>query len=721
MKSKMNYKSKRNLIIGLIAAVIVIAAIVGTVAYIKGNTSSQAAMEENNIENSQISNNIDKNTVTDNGGGTGPVVTPADNGNEGSTTEQQGNNDNANNTPANVNTNNDNNTTTNTNNAGGNNGTQTGKTNTPSKEYVQKTIIPNGGEERLVSEDEKMSWRPITVSAKTATADINVVKPQIESHKLAFINDDDINDEPIHSTVQRNDIITYVIQVVNHSEIEAKGVNIYDTLPIGTELIEGSISDNGTIKNGRISWRIDIPAKNEEEPIRVSFKVRVLLEDAEGNEITLIDNQAIVDGNPTEITHNPAVTAIKKVQVVANDGSLLDNQTVVPGTRLRYTIVLKNTTAYDGVTKVTDKIPEGTAFIEGSISEGGVLENGIITWETVKVPANSEAEVYFDVTVKNNTRQTVKNIAKIGNNDEPPVPEDPDNPDNPPYTNEVRTPVFIASKTSVLDGKTVRETNTVEYVITVTNVGNPDIEEENIAGTAKLNDKYWISDSNKMTFVDGIMVIKDKDGNQISSTNVDENFLKNIEVTLNAGETAVITYRATVNSINKEIPDEGTVTDDIANNLYWAKSEEDDEPSRPENPNDETNPGNPENPNDPTKPTPDPDDPDNETPIDTVIVNVEEKYIKVEAEKKWIDDDNKYGTRPENITFRLFRGYDIDNQNEDLNISEIGNSENNWKVEFTKLKESDANGRVYVYTVKEDAVKNYTTTYSADKLTVTNK
>ena len=55
----MNYKSKRNLIIGLIAAVIVIAAIVGTVAYIKGNTSSQAAMEENNIENSQISNNID--------------------------------------------------------------------------------------------------------------------------------------------------------------------------------------------------------------------------------------------------------------------------------------------------------------------------------------------------------------------------------------------------------------------------------------------------------------------------------------------------------------------------------------------------------------------------------------------------------------------------------------------------------------------------------------
>ena len=277
MKSKMNYKSKRNLIIGLIAAVIVIAAIVGTVAYIKGNTSSQAAMEENNIENSQISNNIDKNTVTDNGGGTGPVVTPADNGNEGSTTEQQGNNDNANNTPANVNTNNDNNTTTNTNNAGGNNGTQTGKTNTPSKEYVQKTIIPNGGEERLVSEDEKMSWRPITVSAKTATADINVVKPQIESHKLAFINDDDINDEPIHSTVQRNDIITYVIQVVNHSEIEAKGVNIYDTLPIGTELIEGSISDNGTIKNGRISWRIDIPAKNEEEPIRVSFKVRVIV------------------------------------------------------------------------------------------------------------------------------------------------------------------------------------------------------------------------------------------------------------------------------------------------------------------------------------------------------------------------------------------------------------------------------------------------------------
>ena len=737
MKAKVNYKKRRNIIIGLIAAVVAVIAIGGSVAFIKGNRSASATMEENNISenanaNANANSTENNENQTDNVSNNAESTTSIENGEINNNTNNQNgtdgvrNNSRATSLSQNSGDAQRNNTQSRANSASTNN------SNVPNREYIQTTIIPNGGEERLVSEDEKIGWRPITVSAKTAVAEIDLVEPNIESHKLSYINDDSTNDEPIHSTVQKNDTITYVIQVVNHGDVEAKGINIYDSIPTGTELVEGSISDDGTIANGRISWKKDIPANNEETPVKVSFKVKVLLKDAEEKEITLIDNQAIVNGKPTEETHNPAVTAVKKVNVVANDGTLLDNKTVVPGTRLRYTVVLTNSTEYYGVTKVTDRIPEGTSIIDNSISEGGKLENGIITWETVKVPANSEAEVYFDVTVNKDTRTTVKNIAKIGNNDEPSVPEELENPESPEdpttpedpdntYTNEVRTPVFVASKTSVLDGEKVRETNTVEYVITVKNVGNPQIEEENIEGTAKLYDQYWVQDTDKMEFAEGIMIITDNDGEVISKEEVDEEFLKNIEVTLNAGNTATITYTATVNAMDKEIPNEGLVVDDIANNLYWSKSENPDEPSRPENPNDPSSPVNPTNPDDPTKPTPDPDDENSEEPIDTVIIEVEEKYIEIEASKTWIDADNEYETRPENVTFKLFRGYDLENQDEDMNESVTLSSENSWKAKFSKLKESDAEGRKYVYTVKEDEIKNYTTTYSEDKLTVINK
>ena len=738
MKAKLDYKKRKSIIIGLITTIIAIIAISGSVAFIKGNRNASAKMNENNITENTITSSTENNgnqddTINNN------VESAISNENTNDNTENQSgateieNSSNTTNLVQNNGSRQQNNTQSTT------NSSRTNDSNSPSREYTQTTIIPNGGEERLVSEEEKIGWRPITVSAKTAVAEIDLVELNIESHKLSYINNDSINDEPIHSTVQKNDIITYVIQVINHGEVEAKGVNIYDSIPEGTELVEGSISDNGTITNGRISWKMDVPANNEKEPVKVSFKVKVLLKGAEGNEIALIENQAVVNGKPTEETHNPSVTAVKKVNVVANNETLLDNKTVVPGTRLRYTVILTNSTEYDGVTKVTDKIPEGTSIIDDSISEGGKLENGIITWETVKIPANSENEVYFDVTVNNSARETVKNIAKIGNNDKPPVPdkptnpEEPENPDeptypdnptdpeDPTYTNEVRTPIFTASKTSQLDGQKVRETSTVEYVIKIHNNANPEIEEENVVGTARLNDRYWISDEGKMTFAEGTMVITDKDGKEVSTKEVDEEFLKNIEVTLNAGETATITYSATVNPIDKEIPDEGLVVDEISNNLYWAKSEKPEEPARPENPNDETVPGNPNNPNDPTKPTPDPDDENKEEPIDTVIIEVEEKYIEIESSKIWVDADNEYGTRPESVTFRLFRGYDLNSQDEDMNELVTLSQENSWKAKFSKLKESDAEGRKYVYTVKEDIVKNYTATYSEDKLTVTNK
>ena len=68
MKARINYRSKRTIIIISIAVVLLIAAIAGTVAFVKGNRDSAAAMTDNNPGTSQndgtnagLPNNGDQN------------------------------------------------------------------------------------------------------------------------------------------------------------------------------------------------------------------------------------------------------------------------------------------------------------------------------------------------------------------------------------------------------------------------------------------------------------------------------------------------------------------------------------------------------------------------------------------------------------------------------------------------------------------------------------
>lgn len=102
LKARINYRSKRTIIIISIAVVLLIAAIAGTVAFVKGNRDSAAAMTDDNPVTSQndgtnagLPNNGDQNNGSDqNNDGTtlptdGDNTNPADsnnNDNNGSTT-----------------------------------------------------------------------------------------------------------------------------------------------------------------------------------------------------------------------------------------------------------------------------------------------------------------------------------------------------------------------------------------------------------------------------------------------------------------------------------------------------------------------------------------------------------------------------------------------------------------------------------------------------------
>ena len=736
MKGKRTIKT---IAIAISAVVLLAVATTGTVVYLKDNSDAEAktANERNIVETLPVTDDneeaqeiettpedqqedetaVDPNVTENTDTAQQNATQENENAENQTTTQENRGSDNQTTTQENRSSNNQ--ATPSTGDSGTDETTTTEASNTPSQEYVQTVTETRTEITEEPWETKSVGWFPKTLELDVNDIDIN--KPKFETKKTATVNSDDKV-----TTVFRGDIITYKIYVKNTTAVKFESITVSDTIPEGTIYVEDSIDNNGNIsQDGELTWKVDLNAGEEKV---VSYKVKVILESDSQEEIMQIDNTAKVNEEDTNTTHNPTITYDKQVKVIAVNGEELDNQIVAPGTRLRYYINLTNASEYDAITRVTDVIPEGTSLIAGTISNGGAIEKvNQIIWEEVSIPAGETVNVSFDVTVNNNRKETVSNVAKIG-------AEKIDNQDETSgeqYTNTVKTPVFKASKQSSFDydsqKKTpkLHETNEVTYVITVTNsASTDDPDTSSLTGTAKLEDKFWKDDLNKMTYKSGTLVIKDNTGTEVfSNENISESFLSNIEITLAPGQTATLTYVYSINEMKNPTIEEIDLTskiawDEISNNLYWAEPTEDD-PSRPQNSNDTTNCNNTENPNDPTKPTADPKEPEKPGLIDTVIIHVEEESINIEAIKEWIDFENKYLKRPDFVSFTLYRNEVSTGVT--LRVSE----QTNWKGEFNNLRKTDINGNPYVYTIMEDGVNYYKTPaigmLGADnKITITN-
>lgn len=466
MKARINYKSRKTIIITCVIAVLLIAAVTGTVAFIKGNNNAAAAMPEDNEQvnlNNGNSNNGDTPQENDNQNN-GENVEPNLNGDQNNGTTNNG-------------ANNSNTTNQNTNNGTTTAGTTTGTTttgnngaNVPNQDYTQTTVIP-GRDNVLVEQNTKIGWSPISVAAYIATANLNIHKPNLELQKYAYLDGDSLEKLPINTAVQKGETITYVIKITNKGNEDANGIRTIDSIPEGTEL--ASISEGGELNSdGKIIWKSDIKAG---ETVIVSFKVIVT-----ADSIDLINNIAKVNGEETPETKTPVITANKTAQIVTivDKEEVLENRDAKVGETIRYTITAKNTSEVAGTTVIKDSIPEGTTFVDGSITENGNFdkENGTITWNNVVVPAKGEASVSFDVIVNERTTagevvKSVSNTATVGNTP----------------TEEVETKVANittvktstgkhADGTPVTDENPLHELDEITYTLTATNSGNADGE-----------------------------------------------------------------------------------------------------------------------------------------------------------------------------------------------------------------------------------------------------
>lgn len=637
MKAKINYKSRKTIIIIAIAVILVIAAIAGTVAFIKGNNNAAAAMpedEQTTIGDAQNNNGGDANQNDGN-----PSENPSDNpqtelpaveaDNNGTTTAGNG----ATVTGDNGTTGTTNGgTTTNGNGTGATTGTTTGTAGTgatvPNQDYTQTTtvITENPWETKTIG------WSPLSISAYTAVANLGINKPDLATEKLAYVQGDSLDKLPENTAIQKGEVITYVIKVTNKGNLNATSIRTIDTVPAGTELVDGSITANGTESNGKITWKTDIEAG---KPVELSFQVKVV-----ADSINLIENTAKVNGTETPTTQNPVITSDKQASVVIlKDGEeALEDRDAKVGETIRYTITAINKSEVDGTTIITDKVPTGTTYVADSASEGAVVaDDGTITWEKVTVPAGEEVTVSFDVTVnkeiyneetqQNESVKSVKNTATVGT-----IP-----------TGEVETKVanITTTKASKPSATPLHELDTITYRLTATNSGNG-------TGTVTISDKI----PEGTTLVGDVTVTGD-------TTKYDETQLKNgiaVEVKQSEAKTVTFTVRINVFKLGeKNVTEENGKTIRTIDNLVAAQ--------------------------------------DGETITPGTSDKVEKEYVSVNVKKNFVDiTNNADKTKPSSINVGLFVGGNkIDTKSLDAN----------WEASFTKLDKYNSSNQLITYSVKE--------------------
>ncbi|MCL2298660.1 MAG: hypothetical protein FWC27_00755, partial [Firmicutes bacterium] len=247
-------------------------------------------------------------------------------------------------------------------------------------------------------------------TAEVNGADTNTVIVEVYSHLLSSI-------PPSGDTVRVGDIITYKISLYNAFENDLPALRVVDTLPPGTQFMEGTITGIGngvyiTAANC-VEWNIEALPFGLTE---LTFQVRVLPEAAGGE----IHDRALIYGygdaaeETNEVFHPVALPELS----AEKSADPLETELLQPGSTLTYFITVSNNTdsPMEGV-PVLDVIPDGTSYVADSADHDGVYsqEDGNIKW-TVGIAAQSEIVLSFRVTVDEfeGDQATITNRALYG-------------------------------------------------------------------------------------------------------------------------------------------------------------------------------------------------------------------------------------------------------------------------------------------------------------------
>ncbi|MGY6558297.1 MAG: T9SS type B sorting domain-containing protein, partial [Nitritalea sp.] len=271
---------------------------------------------------------------------------------------------------------------------------------------------------------------------------------------------------PATVNVLAGESITYTIRVRNVGNAAARNVVVTDALPAGT--VFESATAGGVFGGGTVTWNVaEIAAGGE---VVLELVLGIPANTVAG---TVIRNIAVADSpddpdGPKENAPDPDTDV--RVETLANLAIMKrsDTPVAIAGENLAYTITVTNNGPSDAQeVVVTDPIPVGTSFVSADM--GGMLANGIVTWNVGTIPAGETVTLSLVVLVDANLADgtVISNIARVESPTDPDTPKESD-PDETPVVNERADleVIKVADVTTVLPG------DTFGYTITIRNTGN---------------------------------------------------------------------------------------------------------------------------------------------------------------------------------------------------------------------------------------------------------
>ena len=213
-------------------------------------------------------------------------------------------------------------------------------------------------------------------------------------------------------TVNPGQILQYAITYTNTDDLPGE-VTVTDKIPAHTTYIAGSASNGGVYTSGELIWVFTLEAGASKT---VTFQVKVDGADVTvTNRATGLEGENTVQSNQVEIPVKDDLLVKDVARAVAPNVSI-DGQQVKMGTVLQYAITYTNTDDAKAEVTITDTIPAHTTYVAGSATEGGVFENGSISWTMTLEPGTSKTVTFQVKTNTYNTSVVNKATAYDGTN-----------------------------------------------------------------------------------------------------------------------------------------------------------------------------------------------------------------------------------------------------------------------------------------------------------------
>lgn len=295
--------------------------------------------------------------------------------------------------------------------------------------------------------------------------------------------------------VQVGSKLVYTINWVNDAVDEsgkavAADIVVRDQIPAGTAYVKDSASDGGVYSadTNTLTWSL------RKQEANASGTVIFTVEVTEAALNNKVENQANIQigENKTEMTSKPEVFVPGKKAEDANKGD------IQVGDVLTYTVSYANPGKDPATVTITDKLPKGLTYVDGSASDGGSFDKdeNKLTWKINDVKADATGTVTFEARVNESALTNgIANTANVQLGDHAPVVDTNTTPENLPKTSTLKIGKTI--KLAENQGTEIDEKKEFSFRITLTDAaGNP------------LNENYRYSGEG----LDGGVIAAGKDG-----------------------------------------------------------------------------------------------------------------------------------------------------------------------------------------------------------------